>query len=175
VAVPDLAARRTPRALPSGTFAALFDGLFFARTLAAVDAALDSAAVPPEPPVAVIGDLRLGRALAERGRRVVILDRDRRRLRRLKRGHLVCASPDALPIADRTLSALIGLGVGARDDWQAILGEWSRTVGDGGVLVLVDRTPAAEMTRRALCAGLAEIEQRSAGRVVVTSGLVTAI
>jgi hypothetical protein len=41
------------------------------------------------------------------------------------------------------------------------------------VLVLVDRGRAAEASRRALCAGLTELEQRHAGRLVVTSGLVT--
>jgi hypothetical protein len=46
-------------------------------------------------------------------------------------------------------------------------------VRDGGAIVLVDRGRAPEASRRALCAGLSEIEQRHAGRVVVTSGLVS--
>jgi hypothetical protein len=41
------------------------------------------------------------------------------------------------------------------------------------VLIFVDRGHAPEASRRALCAGLTEIQQRHAGRVVITSGLVT--
>src|SRR5262249_52763729 len=40
----------------------------------------------------------------------------------------------------------------------------------GGALVLVAPGPATEHSRRALCAGLVELEQRRAGRLVVTSG-----
>jgi len=153
-------------------------GLFLTRTLTAIDAALRSAGASAEQPLAVIGDVRLGRALAERGRRVVVVDGDRRKLRRLaklRRGAPVHGEAAKLPVSDRALGALIGLGSGGRDDWQGVLAEWSRAVADGGALVLVDRSEPAEMTRRALCAGLAEIEQRSAGRVVVTSGLITAL
>jgi len=46
-------------------------------------------------------------------------------------------------------------------------------VRDGGAIVLVDRGRAPDASRRALCGGLTELEQRRAGRVVVTSGLVT--
>ena len=46
-------------------------------------------------------------------------------------------------------------------------------VRDGGAIVFVDRGHAPEASRRALSAGLCEIEQRHAGRVVVTSGIVT--
>jgi hypothetical protein len=149
-------------------------GLFLTRTITAIDAALHSAGTPADQPLAVIGDVRLGRAFAERGRRVVIVDGDRKKLRRLKRGARLHGDALQLPVADRALGALIGLDASDRDDWPGVLAEWSRAVEDGGALVLVDRAEPAEMTRRALCAGLAEIEQRSAGRVVVTSGLVTA-
>jgi hypothetical protein len=152
----------------------VFDGLFLTRTLTVVDAALRSAGRgAADQPIAVIGDVRLGRALAERGRPVLVVDGDRKRLRRLKRGTPVFGDLRALPVATASLGAVIGLGAGGRDDWEAVLAEWSRVATAGGALVLVDRAPAAEMTRRALCAGLAEIEQRTAGRVVVTSGLVT--
>ena len=150
-------------------------GLFLTRTITAIDAALHAAGTAADQPLAVIGDVRLGRALAERGRRVVIVDGDRKKLRRLKRGARLHGDARHLPVADRALGALIGLGASDRDDWESVLAEWSRAVEDGGALVLVDRAEPAEMTRRALCAGLAEIEQRSAGRVVVTSGLVTAL
>jgi hypothetical protein len=39
--------------------------------------------------------------------------------------------------------------------------------------VMIDRGHAPEASRRALCAGLSELEQRHVGRVVVTSGLVS--
>jgi hypothetical protein len=48
-----------------------------------------------------------------------------------------------------------------------------RVVRDGGAIVFVDRGHAQEASRRALCAGLSELEQRRAGRSVITSGLVT--
>jgi hypothetical protein len=41
------------------------------------------------------------------------------------------------------------------------------------VIAFVDRGHAPEASRRALCAGLSELEQRHAGRNVITSGLVT--
>ena len=41
------------------------------------------------------------------------------------------------------------------------------------MLVFVDRSKAPEASRRALCAGLSEIEQRHAGRAIVTSGVVS--
>jgi len=153
----------------------VFEGLFLARTLAAVDSALRAAAVATERPLAVVGNVRLGRAMAERRHHVLIIANDQKALRRLKRGAVVCGDLGALPLADRTLGALIGLGAGGRDDWEPLLAHWSRTVVDGGALVLVDRAPGTEMSRRALCAGLGEIQQRSAGRVVVTSGRVTAM
>ena len=53
------------------------------------------------------------------------------------------------------------------------LRDWSRVTRDGGVLVFVDRGQAPEASRRALCGGLTEIQQRHAGRTIVTSGLVT--
>jgi hypothetical protein len=59
------------------------------------------------------------------------------------------------------------------DGWETALREWTRVVRDGGAIVLVDRGHAPEASRRALCGGLTEIEQRHAGRAVVTSGLVS--
>ena len=50
---------------------------------------------------------------------------------------------------------------------------WSRVVRDGGALVFVDHGHPHEASRRALCGGLCEIEQRRAGRAVITSGLVS--
>ena len=52
---------------------------------------------------------------------------------------------------------------------------WARLVRDGGVLVLVDRGAPAVASRRALAAGVTDLEQRSAGRMVITSGVVSAL
>jgi len=57
--------------------------------------------------------------------------------------------------------------------WEDLLRGWSRVVRDGGAIVFVDRGHAHEASRRALCGGLTEIEQRRAGRAVITSGVVS--
>jgi hypothetical protein len=156
----------------------VFDGLFLASTVAAVSAALRAAELDPARRVAVVGDLRLARALGDRGHKVLILAADLRGLRRLKkrgRDAGLQAAPDALPIRDRALAALVGVGASGDAHADAIVLEWSRAVIDGGPVILVDKIDAADASRVALCAGLSEIEQRSAGRGVVTSGLVSAI
>ena len=77
------------------------------------------------------------------------------------------------PPAGRSLAAVIAVGLGERDDWDPTLTTWSRWVVDGGVVVMIDRGPAIELSRRALCGGLTALEQRVAGRWIVTSGLVS--
>jgi hypothetical protein len=76
-------------------------------------------------------------------------------------------------LADKTVAAVIGVDIAHDDGWEATLAGWKRVVRDGGAIVLVDRGHAPEASRRALCAGLTELQQRHVGRVVVTSGLVT--
>lgn len=141
--------------------------LFLTQTVAAVGLALDGAAVHGR--IAVIDWPRLGRQLAERQRQVVQVSPRLRSLRK-QRGPCVYAAPAALPFAAGSLAAVVCMGLGDHDDWQAQLAEYVRVLADGGAVVMVDRVVATEMTRRALCGGLAEIEQRSAGRTVVTSG-----
>jgi len=68
---------------------------------------------------------------------------------------------------------VIGVDVASDDDWEAALREWTRVVRDGGAIIFVDRGHASEASRRALCSGLTELEQRRSGRLVVTSGLVS--
>jgi hypothetical protein len=145
---------------------------FLDKTAEAVDAALTDAGAGA--PVAVVDHARLGQMLAERGRAVLQLAARPRSLRRLEGGR-VYAAAGALPLAEAALGALIAVGVGELDDWQPRITEWSRAVRAGGVLVLIDRGPAAELTRRALCAGLADIRQRTAGRSFITTGAVVAI
>src|SRR5213075_3008813 len=86
---------------------------------------------------------------------------------------LAGALADTSTLASGSCAAVIGVDIATSDDWEAALREWSRVVADGGAIVLVDRGHAPEASRRALCGGLSEIEQRHVGRAVVTSGLVT--
>lgn len=150
----------------------MIDVLFPGWTAGAVVDALRAAGVRGGS-VAVLGPVRLGRALAERGYEIVqIVDRPRSRTGAIARQ--VRAEPGSLPLEDGELAAVVASGV-EQGAWQVLLAEWSRVVMDGGVLVLVDRAQPAEMTRRALCGGLAGIEQRRAGRKVITSGCVTKV
>ncbi|MEO8550524.1 MAG: hypothetical protein ABI678_11145 [Kofleriaceae bacterium] len=83
------------------------------------------------------------------------------------------ALDDLSSIEPRSLAAVIAVDVSLDETWQASLEAWSRVVRDGGAIVLLDRGHAPETSRRALCAGLTEVEQRRAGRTIVTSGLVS--
>ena len=147
----------------------MLGALFLDKTADAVLAALDQAGAAG--PVAVIDHARLGGLLVTRGRPVLQLASRPRSLRRAG-GDRVYASAAALPLKAGALGALVATGLGDLDDWEPRLAEWSRAVRDGGVLVLVDRGPAAELSRRALCGGLAQVRQRAAGRSIVTSGAV---
>lgn len=167
----DVFRARVARAAAGAHNAAVLDAIFIGSTTSAVTEALLSAGVRAGA-VAVIGPPRLGRALGERGYEIVqVVDRPRPRPRNGAIARQVQAAPASLPLADGELIALVAGGAG-NDGWEALLAEWSRVVRDGGVLVLVDRAAPAEMARRALCSGLTAIEQRRAGRKVVTSGCV---
>ncbi len=146
----------------------MFDRWLVAGAAPAIDAALASIAPARDAAVVVVADARLARALASRGRAVTLVGADERAVRKLGTAVTVVET-----IPDRSAAALIGCGAGERDDWEQVLGGWARAVADGGGLVLVDRAPAIELSRRALCAGLAALEQRVAGRWIVTSGLVS--
>lgn len=149
----------------------VLDAIFIGPTTSTVTEALQAAGARAGA-VAVIGPVRLGRALADRGYEIVqIVDKPRARSGAIARQLL--ASPASLPLGDGELVAVVARGAGMRQDWESLFAEWSRVVRDRGVLVLVDRAPAAEMARRALCGGLTEIEQRRTGRKVVTSGCIT--
>jgi hypothetical protein len=141
-------------------------GLFIAPAVTAVTEALASASADRR--LAVIGDAKLATALAAAKHDVVPVGLSIRAAKKL-----AAALPDLSTIDDHSLSAVVGVDVATDDRWDVALREWSRVVRDGGVLVLVDKGHAPEASRRALCAGLSELEQRRVGRVVVTSGLVT--
>jgi hypothetical protein len=147
----------------------VLEGLFVTPAAEAVAEALASASVPADGRIAVVGNARLAAALAA-SRDVIPIGVSARAAKKLPR-HL----PDTSSLADGALVALVGEGVATLEGWADALRDWIRVVRDGGVLVFVDRghAHAQEASRRALCAGLCELEQRRAGRAVITSGLVT--
>jgi hypothetical protein len=144
----------------------MLDGLFVTPAVTAVTEALVSARAD-EGKLAVVGNAKLASALGK-PRDVVAVGLSARAAKKHP-----TALPDLSSLDAGELAGLIGVDVTTRDDWEATLREWSRVIRDGGALVLVDRGRAAEASRRALCAGLTELEQRHAGRLVITSGLVT--
>jgi len=141
----------------------VLDGLFVTPAVTAIEEALASARVTGS--LAVIGNAKLAAALAKTLDVIPVA--------MPKRTKLAGALADLSTIEPASLGAVIGVDASLDDGWERSLRAWSRAVRDGGAVVLVDRGRSPEVSRRALCAGLAEIEQRRAGRVVVTSGLVT--
>ena len=144
----------------------MLGGLFIAPAVGAVFEALDSAHA--EGKLAVIGHAKLFKALVDAKRDALPIGLSARAAKRLTN-----ALADLSAIEDRSLAAVIGVDVALDDGWELALRDWQRVVRDGGAIVMIDRGRAPEASRRALCAGLSELEQRHVGRVVVTSGLVT--
>jgi hypothetical protein len=146
----------------------MLDGLFVAPAVSAIAEALASANAAGK--LAVIGNAKLATALAEarKGSEVLPIAMSARAAKKLTN-----ALADLSSIDDRSLGAVIGVDIAVDDGWELTLRDWSRVTRDGGVLVFVDRGHAPEASRRALCGGLTEIQQRHAGRTIVTSGLVT--
>ena len=144
----------------------MLDGLFVTPAVTAIGEALATAHVDGK--LAVIGNAKLATALTEAKRDVLPIGLSARAAKKLTN-----ALADLSSIGDRSLAAVVGVDIATDDGWEITLKDWTRVVRDGGVLVLVDRGHAPEASRRALCAGLSEIEQRHAGRVVVTSGIVS--
>ncbi|HSK00431.1 MAG TPA: hypothetical protein VK932_04285 [Kofleriaceae bacterium] len=146
----------------------MLDGLFVTPAATAVAEALASAGVPAEGSrIAVVGHARLAAALAA-GRDVIPVGISARAAKKLPQ-----SLPDLSSLASGSLAAVVGVDVATDDGWADTLRAWGRLVRDGGAIVFVDRGHAQEASRRALCAGLSELEQRRAGRAVITSGLVT--
>ena len=149
----------------------MLDGLFVTPAVTAITEALASAAVPADGRLAIVGDARIAAALTASlgpGRDVTPIGLPPRAAKKLPR-HL----PDTSSLEPGSLAALVGVGVATDEAWAETLRAWVRAVRDGGAIVFVDRGHAHEASRRALCAGLCELEQRRAGRSVITSGLVT--
>ena len=141
----------------------MLDGLFVTPAVTAIEEALQSARATGA--IAVVGHAKLAAALAKTHEVVPVA--------MPKRAKLAGAVADLSAVEPGSLAAVIGIDIAIDDSWESTLRAWSRVVRDGGAVVLVERGRSPEASRRALCAGLAEIEQRRAGRVVVTSGLVT--
>ena len=141
--------------------------LFPGHAAQEVEAALAAAHIDGR--VAVLDNARLARHLAGAGRSVVCVGPAARGLKRAKTP-AVAALPGALPLAGAAFAALVAGGLAQTDSWQTLLDEWCRAVAPGGLVVIVDRGAAAELSRRALCGGLTAVEQRAAGRTVITAG-----
>ena len=143
----------------------MLEGLFVTPAVTEIVEAL--AAAKAEGKLAVVGHIRLAVALGA-GRDVIPVALPPR---------MASGLPDALPdlstIEPGSLAAVVGTNIINTSRWQATLASWSRVVRDGGVIVFVDRGRPHEASRRALCSGLCDIEQRHVGRMVITSGLVS--
>lgn len=144
----------------------MLDGLFVTPAVTAIAEALTSAQAT-EGTLAVVGNAKIATALATR-REVIPIGLSARAAKKLP-----TTLPDLGTVEPRSLAAVIGIDIATIEDWPATLRAWSEVVRDGGAIIFVDRGHAAEASRRALCAGLSELEQRTAGRTVITSGLVS--
>jgi len=147
----------------------MFDRWFLAGAAPAVEAALASIPAARAGTIAVTVHGRLAAPLVRPGRTVLLVEAEPAAIKRPPPQVTLVDQPPAA----RTLAAVVAVGLGERDDWDATLASWSRWVVDGGGVVMVDRGPAIELSRRALCGGLTALEQRVAGRWIVTSGLVS--
>jgi hypothetical protein len=144
----------------------VLEALFVTPSVTAIAEALASARATGK--LAVIGNAKLAAALTGGDREVLPIGLSPRAAKKLTN-----ALADLSGLEDGGLDAVIGVDVAVDDGWELTLRDWKRVVRDGGAIVMVDRGRAPEASRRALCAGLTELEQRHVGRVVVTSGLVT--
>ncbi len=143
----------------------MLDGLFVTPAVTAITEALASAGAGGQ--LVVVGNAKLATALQSK-HSVIAVGLSARAAKKVPG-----ALDDTSSLETGSCAAVIGVDVTTTDGWEAAMREWTRVVKDGGVIVLVDRGHAPEASRRALCAGLTEIEQRHAGRAVVTSGLVS--
>jgi len=145
----------------------MLDGLFVTPAVTAIVEALSSAHADAGT-LAVIGNAKLATALAATKREVMPIAMSARAAKKLTN-----ALADLSSVDDGSLAGVVGIDVATDGAWEVALREWMRVTRDGGAIVFVDRGHAPEASRRALCAGLTEIEQRHVGRTVITSGLVS--
>lgn len=143
----------------------MLDGLFVTPAVTAITEAL--AALHAEGAIAVVGNAKLAVALGA-AREVIPIGLSPRAAKKL-RGK----ARELATLEPASLAAVVGVDLATAEGWEDALHGWSRVVRDGGAIVIVDRGHPFEASRRALCGGLTEIEQRRAGRSVITSGLVS--
>jgi hypothetical protein len=154
----------------------VLDGLFVTPAVTAIEEAL--ASLEDVRRIAVVGHAKLASNLARdpEQRRILPVGMSGRAAAKLAKvaGVEPPLEREQLSTIDAgTLDAVVGVDIVDDAAWQDTLRAWTRVVRDGGAVVLVDRGSPSEASRRALCSGLTEIEQRHVGRVVVTSGLIT--
>jgi hypothetical protein len=149
----------------------MLDGLFVTPAVTAIAEAL----AQPGAPIVVIGNAKIAQALAASHAVIPVglTPRAAKSLAKKTAANLSEPRADLSTIEPGSLGGVVGIDVTLDDGWVATLRAWSRVIRDGGTMVFVDRGRATEASRRALCAGLTELEQRHAGRAVITSGLVT--
>ena len=147
----------------------MLEGLFVGPAVQVVAEALGTAHA--DGTLAVVGHAKLATALAKQhptSRAVLAVGLTERAAKKFPG-----ALADLSSVASGSLAAVIGVDVAIDAAWETALVEWTRVVRDGGAIIFVDRGRAPEASRRALCSGLTELEQRRSGRLVVTSGLVS--
>ncbi len=146
----------------------MLDGLFVAPAVAAIADALGDI----EGTIAVIGDAKIAQGLAAK-RTVIAVGVTGRAAKKLPKELADATLADLATVEPASLAAVVGADITIDDGWVTTLRAWTRATRDGGSIILVDKGRAAEASRRALCSGLTELEQRHAGRAVITSGMVT--
>ena len=143
----------------------MLDGLFLTPAVTAITEALASAHAAGT--LVVVGNAKLATALKQTFEVIAV------GLSPRAANKLGATLSDTSTLDAGSCAAVIAMDLATEPAGEARLREWSRVVRDGGAIVLLDRGHPVQASRLALCAGLAEIEQRHAGRAVVTSGLVS--
>ncbi len=143
----------------------VLDGLFLTPAVTAITEALASANATGT--LVVVGNAKLATAL-KGTHEVIAVGLSPRAAKKLG-----ASLSDTSTLDARSCAAVVAVDLATEDNGEGTLREWARVVRDGGAIVLVDRGHPVQASRLALCAGLSEIEQRHAGRSVVTSGLVS--
>lgn len=112
-------------------------------------------------PLVVVEALPLAKVLSELGKRPVLCSQRAATLKRWP-GESALIEGGALPFAPGSIGALI-----VTEAWEA---GWVDVLAERGKLVSLVPEARTEATRRALCAGLIDLEQRPAGRIHATAG-----
>lgn len=93
-----------------------------------------------------------------------------RRLQRANRE--VIDAGDAAEHEPGEAGAVVIANAASRDDFETLALACVRIAADDAPVVLVDRADPTELSRRALCCGLTDLQQRTSARQVITWGRV---